>query len=325
MVEKLDRLDDYADLRKKVDKIFESMPPSRKDAFYQLVVYPVRSAALANERFFNAEIAQHCSSISTKSALVWTKRSMESDTSIQRETAYFNDSLSGGKWQRMMSPEMGPGQWPSMRSTPPKLSTSSSDSASPEKFKPCPTLIVDLPIGAKGPNSSFNERNGVVSIEAEHFERSVPVDGLSWRVIKGLGKTGDSVSIFPALAKTFPSASPSLEYQIEVENAGEFELSLLLVPTQPLVPGGGLRLAFSVDDAKPQVIVVDKDTEVSSRKWAENILDASVAGTAKVMLTKGRHTLRIHAVDTGAVLDKIVLSKGTLPESYFGPPETRGR
>jgi hypothetical protein len=96
-----------------------------------------------------------------------------------------------------------------------------------------------------------------------------------------------------------------------------------LIPTQPLVPDHGLRIAFSIDDGEPQIVVADSDTEVSSRKWAQNILDETTIVSAKVKLTTGRHSLRIIAVDTGVVLDKVVLASRTLPESYLGPVETR--
>jgi hypothetical protein len=52
---------------------------------------------------------------------------------------------------------------------------------------------------------------------------------------------------------------------------------------------------------------------VSSRKWAQNILDETTISSAKIKLTRGRHKLRIIAVDTGVVLDKIVLASGAIP------------
>ena len=144
-------------------------------------------------------------------------------------------------------------------------------------------------------------------------------------VIRGLGKTGDSVSVFPNTARSFANLladSPSLEYKIIVKNSADFTADFDLVPTQPLVPGNGLRLAFSVDGGEPQIVTIDKDTEVSSRKWSLNILNESTVGTSKIHLEKGSHVLRLFAVDTGVVVDKIVLSSGELAPSYFGPTET---
>jgi hypothetical protein len=144
-------------------------------------------------------------------------------------------------------------------------------------------------------------------------------------VIHGLGKTGDSVSVFPNTARSFtnlPATAPSLEYQINVKNSADFVADFYLVPTQPLIPGNGLRIAFSIDAGKPQIITIDEETEVSSTKWAQNILNETTMGTANMHISAGKHTLRIFAVDTGVVLDKIVLHSHDLAPSYFGPPET---
>jgi hypothetical protein len=312
------RLSAYDRLTKRVAAIYALIPAAKKDAFYQLVVYPVRSAALANERFFTAELAQN----PTKSPFEvtdWAKRSIAADKAIVAETTYFNETLSGGKWRGIMSPEMNPGQWPSMRSTPPKIDLGKIITGGDISYLP-PAYHPEIKGG-----SVFREIQGVISIEAENFLGSTTVAHSWWRVIKGLGKTGDSVSVFPARARSFAPkiAAPTLEYQIDVGKDGEFEARFYLIPTRSLVPGGALRIAFSIDNGHPQTLVVDKETEVSSRKWAQNILDETTIGTAKIKLTSGRHTLRIIAVDTGVVLDKIVLASVALPKSYFGPPETR--
>jgi hypothetical protein len=320
--EKLNRLDEYSALRKRADALYAKIASKKKDALYELIVYPVRSAALANERYFSSEIAKDYGQKSPAAGIEWAKRSITADSAIAEETKYFNESLAGGKWRHMMSPEMNPGQWPSMRSTPPKISLSdfTTPDTNAKSFRPL--AIIDFRRGTQESKDVFREWNGIVSIEAEHFQKNTSARTFAWQVIKGLGKTGDSVSVQPAKATTFAIDSPTLEYQIEVEKGGEFAVNFHLVPTQPLVPGNGLRLAFSIDDGEPQHVVADKDLEVSSRKWAQNILDQTTVGKAAFRLTKGRHVLRIHAVDTGVVLDKIVMSSRELPVSYFGPVET---
>lgn len=323
--EKLDRLDAYGRLRKRADALYAAMPPYKRDAFYQLVAYSVRSAALANERFIAAEIARKVGTESPSTGVYWATRSIAADTAISAESKYFNETLAAGKWRHIMSPEMNPGQWPSMRSSPPRVSPADFPKIElglPQTPRSIMTVFDFHPTG-KESRTFFTEWDGVVSIEAENFTRSTPADGFSWQVIKGLGKTGDSVSVLPSKAHTFASVSPTLEYQIDVETDGESTVYFYIVPTQPLVPGDGLRLAFSIDDGAPQGVVADKTTDVSSRKWAENILNQTTVTSAKISLSKGRHTLIIHGVDTGVVLDKIVIAFGELPISYFGPAETR--
>lgn len=321
--ETLERLDAYRNLRDRAEALYTKIPAAKKDAFYELVLYPIRSAASANERFFAAELANFYKERNGVDSRQWASRSIAADTAIASETAHFSEKLAGGKWRFIMSPEMNAGQWPSMRSSSPKISLNDFGGGDYKVENYQPTATVRARPFAGKVSTLFIEREGVVSIEAENFRKSAPQAGFSWQIIDGLGKTGDSVSVFPARATTFGAASPALEYQIDIAKAADFQASFYLIPTQPLVSGSGLRLAFSIDGGEGKTIVVDKETEVSSRKWAANILDETTIGTAKISLTAGRHALRVFAVDTGVVLDKILLSSHELPTSYFGPRETR--
>ena len=294
--EAIQRLNDYSELRERAESVSQKLSTVKKDAFYELVLYPVRSAQLANERFFAAELAVKLKEEKRVEAATWANRSVMANNEINSETDYFNNKLQDGKWRYIMSPEMGEDQWKSMRTTPPKISLADFETLSPDF--------------TKSNNSDVKPKiEDSISIEVENFTKSNAFDGFSWKVINGLGKTGDSVSVFPNIAKTFGDHSPSLEYKFAVKNDGDFEASFLLIPTQPLVPKNGLRFGFSVDEETPQIIAVDKDTEVSSLKWSYNVLNETTVGKTKINLKKGTHVLRIFAVDTGVVLDKIVLKK----------------
>ena len=326
-LETLTRLEDYASIRERAEVIYAKISPLKKDAFYELVLYPIRSASAANERFFAAELAEIYKSQNRSDAIIWARKSILADKAIKRETKYFNETLANGKWNRIMSPEMNAGQWTSMRSVAPQPVESdfltSNDAAE---------NVTDSQKENRAKNSSqpnlerfFIEKNRVISMEAEHFTNKIDKNNFAWAVIFGLGKTGDSVSIFPNKAMTFENLkndSPALEYRFEVFDSAEFTANFYLIPTQPLVPGNGLRFAFAVDDNAPQIVAVDKDTEVSSPTWANNILNETTVGAAKIKLEKGAHILRIFAVDTGVVLDKIVLNAGEMKTSYFAPTET---
>ncbi len=308
----------YALLRKRTEAIYKQLTPAKKNAFYELVLYPIRSASLANERFFAAELAETCKK--RADAVIWAKRSIAANAENEAETRYFNEKLVNGKWRLIISPEMNEGQWTSMRSTPPKVSLAEFQTTGSEKTAEAPAI--SLPKPSKS-TKGFGERDGVISIEAEHFTTRMKSIGFGWEAIWGLGRTGDSVSVFPQIARTFSLPSPTLDYKIYVSETAEFELSLFLIPTQPLIYGNGLRIAFAVDDETPQIIIADKDIEASSPKWADNILNQSTIGKSKVKIEKGQHVFRIFAVDTGVVLDKIVLNTNHLSKTYFGPAETK--
>ncbi len=324
--DKLARLRDYEDIQRYAEGMYErEFDTVKKDAFYELVLYPIRSAAFANERYFAAEIAAAHSVAGKLDAAVWAQRSAAGDAGISADTTFFNEKLAGGKWRFIMSPEMNAGQWPSMRVVAPHIKVA--DYGGDANAVGFPTERT--PVKRRGTtidsfSGPFNEVDGVISINVEHFSKRSDIDGFGWRVINGLGKTGNSVTVFPNSAKTFSNnAAPSLEYDIKVDKSADFSVKFLLLPTQPIVKENGLRLAFSVDEGPRQTVAADKTTEVSSAKWSMNVLNESTDVVANIKLTKGLHTLRIFAVDTGVVLDKLYLFSGIDPGGYFGPPETR--
>jgi hypothetical protein len=183
-METLDRLEAYSDLRKSAEAIYAQLPPAKRDAFYELVVYPVGAAALANERFFAAELAQDYRKQQRSDAIIWARRSIAADKEIASETTYFNEKLAGGKWRYIMSPEMNPGQWTSMRSMPPKLSESDFANANSE-----PQHKIEAEKRRKSSANSFlkirktkifTDIGGMVSMEAENFTRKKNKNGFEW-------------------------------------------------------------------------------------------------------------------------------------------------
>lgn len=303
--ERRQRIEDYKEITRRAEQIYQSFSAEKKDAFYELVLYPIRAAYFANERFFAAEIAEILKANNSSEAIEWARRSVKANQEIEGETKYFNEKLANGKWRFIMSPEMNEGQWTSMRAVPPKIDL--------RDFENLNSTPKDL--------SKVTRTKEIISIEAENFTGKSDKNGFGWQKIIGLGKTGDSVTVFPQTANTFSKDAPGLEYKFYVSNSLEFEADFYLVPTQPLVPNNGLRFAFAIDNEIPQIISVDKDAEVSGVKWSYNILNQTTVASTKIKLEKGAHILKIFAVDTGVVLDKIILSEGILPKSYFAPKE----
>jgi hypothetical protein len=421
------RLDAYDSLLSRVSRLYPTIPAPLRDAYYQLVLYPVRGAALANRRVFAAEKAARYALQGRASAARWAQEAQRAEWLVEQETLFYNEKLSGGKWRHMMSREMGPGQWKSMRSTPPAVPPEVSRMSFPEAAElgvavegwgdplhggeevvalpaldaytrgtrfvdifnrgraPAPWVararadwiklsrtrgdlredarvlvsvvwerapkgerveglieiegagarrVVKVPVfnpPSPRPESlkGFVESGGVVSIEAEHFTAKTDRAGAAWQIIPGLGRTGDSVAVFPEDAPSVEPAraareAPALEYRLHLFRAGEFELTFYLVPTHPVRGAAGLRFAYSVDGAEPRELAASAGVEVTSKEWAQNVLNATTKVTTTVRLdAPGTHVLKIYMLDPGVVHDKIVLNTGGLRPSYLGPPETR--
>lgn len=160
-------------------------------------------------------------------------------------------------------------------------------------------------------------------MEAEHFTRRHDRDGAAWQVVPGLGRSGDSVEVYPVTyagpSKPTDSAdikahSPTMDFDMFLFNSGECQLDLDCLPTLPVAPSHGVRLAISLDGDEPQIIRSKKTADVLSnqRRW-----------TTQITIDKpGHHVLTVWMVDPGVILDKLVLYTKTPEKSYLGPPES---
>src|SRR5581483_8481758 len=76
------RLAAFADLRQRADAILARLPAERRDSFFELVAYPVRGSALANERYFNGELG----ALFPTDPGQFTARAREADAQLREET-----------------------------------------------------------------------------------------------------------------------------------------------------------------------------------------------------------------------------------------------
>lgn len=177
---------------------------------------------------------------------------------------------------------------------------------------------------------TFVERDGVVSMEAEHFAADWERDGYRFCKLNEYGKTISSMKIYP-LDRNFDEIgmAPALEYRILIREGGEYTVRAITAPTNNLEDGRNMRYAVSVDGSKAEAVktIPDEHYNIGSghwwpRDWGEGVLNNCHYGEHKVTLQPGTHTLTFYGVEAGLVLQKIVLYKENLPESYFGPTES---
>ena len=97
------RLDRFAALVTKTNALYERIAPDQKDAFYELIVYPVRGSSLMNEKVLNAERSRLYASQGRASANLYARKAMTAFVQIQKETEDYNTRISGGKWANVVS------------------------------------------------------------------------------------------------------------------------------------------------------------------------------------------------------------------------------
>jgi len=96
------RMDAYNKLVRQVKVISTQLRPKDKDAFYELVAYPVKGAALMNNKFLFRDKAYLYADQGRLSSQYYSLLSKEAYDEIVEETLYFNSKLANGKWRGMM-------------------------------------------------------------------------------------------------------------------------------------------------------------------------------------------------------------------------------
>jgi hypothetical protein len=188
--------------------------------------------------------------------------------------------------------------------------------------------VIDNPAFSRSQLAGFIEANGCVAIEAAHFTRNVPADGVSWQRVPGIGRTGDGMEPFPVTAtRRAVGAGPRLEYDFTCFTTGTVTVWAHLAPRNAALSTAGLWYAVALDDQAPQSVDViaatGSDDATMNNQWGRNTADnVNRTSTAHRIGAPGRHVLRFWMVDPTVILNKIVIDTGGLKYSYLGPPES---
>ena len=308
------RLSAFDSLRTRVRSIAPRIAPDRRDAFFELVDYPVTAAALANTRVFDAETHDRLRDIDPDGAAVAGERARAADAEITALTSRYNSEIAGGKWQGMMAVEPADGQWRRYRLSPPILPAPTALprrrpgpgwNAAGEIALPSVTSVVPT-----GPRPSPGNREvlptATIVIEAEAAQG--PRTG--WRVVEGLGRNGAAVAA---------AAPATLSYTVTLP-PGRWQLAAEMLPTYPTIEGTDLAVSVAIDGGAPTRVGVPRKT--GDRAWALAVLDNRLDIALPTPLTAGRHTVSIGIDDPAILFD--ALRFDPLPEPSSATAGTQG-
>ena len=100
------RLDAWAALEQRAAALEARVPKNLRDAYYQLVLYPVRGAAAQNEKIFAAWRSRKAAELGLPVARQWADRAEAAHRRILEATSLYNETMAGGKWRGMMTYKM---------------------------------------------------------------------------------------------------------------------------------------------------------------------------------------------------------------------------
>jgi hypothetical protein len=319
---------EYHELIEEAEKINTELPVEYKDAYFELVLFPVKAFVNLNDLY--VAVAKN-KKLATENNIAANKYADEAKKYYQTDSLLsyqYNHELANGKWNHMMDQtHIGYTYWQEPRfNKMPEVKYVSNNAQKDESVKidvRDKTSENLIPKNAKG--NTFYEKNGYVSIEASHFTKAINSSEIKWKIIPGIGRDGDGITTFPVTAyeKTLTNGNAYLQYDVYVYDTGTLKLNAYFSPTLNFENDSlGLQYAISIDNEKPQIVSINKDdkNERTWEKWvANNII---IKSTEHQILKPGKHTIKYWMISPAVILQKIVLDFGGLKPSYLGPPET---
>jgi glycosyl hydrolase family 115 (putative glucuronidase)/glycosyl hydrolase family 115 len=302
--EALERVQSWRLLAHYVDNVETNLPPNARDAFFELIGYPVKAAAAMHEKYLAS--------------------SQTAADEIHRLTDRYNNQIAGGKWRYMMS-DNPRGQ---LDSGVPKVPVIDTNAARLEQEKwafPNRSNLTNFP------GADFVERNHWIIMEAENASTFVSGKDAKWRKIFGLGYNNESVDTFPVTVpvrsdpEKIIAESPCLQFKMGLQSPGDWRITVRALPTFSVDTGKPQRYAIAIDDQPMQIISLPLSQDERNHTWGENVLRNAALTTSRHTIAKpGVHTLKIWMVDPGIVLDTVAAENGSTEKlGYVWPDETR--
>lgn len=315
-------VNDFNKLSAEADSLEKQLPEKYKDAFFQLVKFPTVACANLYNMYYSQAKNKVLVAENNPEANYWADKVKEYFKKDSELMLMYNKEMANGKWNHMMDQKhIGYTSWndnfkqqimPDVQyvEVNGKKITPVLDSTSTVVYKKSP----DKPIG----KYCFEEIDGYVSIEAEHFTNSQSNNEVKWSIIPYLGKTLSGVTTTPA--KISPKGL-LLEYEIDFNTIGNIEISVLSSPSLNFNENKGLSYSISIDGKNEQIVNINgifKNAELE--KWQKDRINKTE--TKHTISSQGKHTLIIKPLDGGIVFQKILINTGGLKPSYLGAPET---
>ena len=285
-----DRLDDYQHIALAAIRLYDAIPDYLKDAYYQLVYYPVLGAELMNEKIFYARKSLYLAANKDKKALEYAQKSVNAYDQIQELTRKYNEQIANGKWNGIMSSH--PRNLSVFKMPEIATETTLSDTVNIEK------LLEEAKIG---------QEDKTIKIEASDYFNKSESNDRKLNTITGLGLDGEGITVFPFTALSITeeniSSAPFAEYKVNLAS-GTHKITVKCLPTHAIYKGRFVRYAVSVNNDLPQIFNLNSPAE--SKVWKQNVLRGySMGETSHTISKDGEAIIRIYLPDPGVVINRI--------------------
>ena len=248
------RINAYKDLARLSDSIRLNIPVYLQDAYFQLISYPVLSASWMNEKM--------------------GLRSVNAYNNIQKLTAYFNDSLSNGKWKQMMS------------------------------WHPRDQDVFKMPVDIAKPagSSAIADTSFLRRIQIKSYNSAIP-DKL-YRFLPGLGPQGVGIHFDP-VSDHFTLPLTPLSF-VEPVLKGAYLLEITCLPTHAKGLNLPMNIELNINHKGYQSFQTDVPAETGA--WDKAILEGGIKYRVPVVMDMdGNLLIQIKMTSRRVVLSDLKL------------------
>ena len=99
------RYAELSDLLARAEAISQKLPADRVDAFYEMVLFPLRESTLTLQKYVAADVTDlYAAQNRRKSVKAHQDSAKAAYASIMKELDYYNTQLASGKWNKIMNP-----------------------------------------------------------------------------------------------------------------------------------------------------------------------------------------------------------------------------
>lgn len=297
---------DYAQLEAEALRQYISLKPEYRDAYKQLILFPVQAMANLHEMYYAQAMNLKLYAEGNPAANEWADKVEKAFARDKQLCDDYNHTMANGKWNGMMTQKhIGYTQW--------------NDNFPADRL---PEIHrVESPETAVG-GYVFTGKNGYVAMEAEHYFSSVNAPEAQWTVLPYMGRTLSGMALMPYTVQT---DGASLSYKLTIpEKADSVTIHVIVKSTLAFHNQEGHKYTVGFEGGQEETINfngnLNEDPENIYSVYYPTVARRVVEKKVSVKLpasADNTYTLNFRPLDPGIVLEKIVVDYGGYQPSYL--------
>ena len=306
------RLADYQQISDQVEELSSRLQdsdpariPEGNSSLFQLLQFPVQGAYQMNRKFLMAQLNHELLAHGRTAEANWAARqAQEAYDSINALVCLYNEQLDG-KWQHFM--DIPPGYCALYQNMPDVHYTEGAGETlvelTPQSFQ-----LKQL-LGIRSATAQSTDK-GCYTLDLANYSSKSDKAQLA----RGLGYDWQVIQLGSTTAETVSYSLPPIA-------ADSIDVLLYTLPFWPLYKGYSNRVGVSIDNSPIQVF--ENSFKEYDRSWKDQVMRNGAMCRLHFAIDKKQavHSLTLHGIDPGQMVQRVVIDWGGLLPSYLGPQD----